>query len=213
MQINRPRFTFAKHPTFVMTCIGNMIQGIGFFLPGIYLPSYAIEIGLSNQVATSTVSVLNIGTFIGFVCGGYIIDRSSSKIVAGVSSVFAATSVLLWWFSAGPALLLTYSLLYSIAGACYAVSWTGTTQDIVRKDMSETKTAEIGIVYAFFIAGRGIGNVISGPISQALLQAGSVSHSSSGSGFNSPYGGIIIFTAISAAFGGLGSVFELIRLK
>ena len=57
------------------------------------------------------------------------------------------------------------------------------------------------MIFSFFSLGRGVGNVISGPVSEALIKAGDVG----GAGmYGTQYGSLVLFTGLSAAFGGVG---------
>ena len=53
---------------------------------------------------------------------------------------------------------------------------------------------------AALTAGRGIGNVACGPVSEALIRAGEVGQQGL---YNSEYGPLVLFTGISAALGGV----------
>lgn len=56
------------------------------------------------------------------------------------------------------------------------------------------------MVFAVLAAGRGVGNVACGPVSEALARAGEVG----GAGlYASGYGPLVLFTGISAALGGV----------
>lgn len=60
------------------------------------------------------------------------------------------------------------------------------------------------MVFGLLAGGRGIGNVISGPLSTVLIEQGSLSSSqadSAGTGFGTQYGTLILFTGITAVFG------------
>ena len=56
------------------------------------------------------------------------------------------------------------------------------------------------MVFAMLAAGRGIGNVVCGPMSEALIRVGDVG----GKGlYASEYGPLVLFTGVSAALGGV----------
>jgi hypothetical protein len=56
------------------------------------------------------------------------------------------------------------------------------------------------MVFAVLAAGRGIGNVACGPVSEALIRAGEVGREGL---YGSEYGPLVLFTGISAALGGV----------
>lgn len=65
--------------------------------------------------------------------------------------------------------------------------------------------AEAGLIFGLLAAGRGIGSVVSGPLSEALLSerpwAGDAIL-----GYGTGYGALIVFTGVSAMLGGMGWV-------
>lgn len=80
-------------------------------------------------------------------------------------------------------------------------------------------------MFGLLAGGRGIGNVISGPLSAALIERGAVGGGSGGGGqelgwgqgwewgFSSEYGTLILFTGVTALLGGVGVVVEVVSLK
>jgi len=55
--------------------------------------------------------------------------------------------------------------------------------------------------FAVLRCGRSVGNVVSGPVSEALVRAGRVGFEGV---YGSQYGPLVIFTGVSAALGGVG---------
>lgn len=56
------------------------------------------------------------------------------------------------------------------------------------------------MVYASLVAGRGIGNVACGPISEALMKTGAIGTIGV---YGTEYASLVIFTGVSAALGGV----------
>ena len=65
--------------------------------------------------------------------------------------------------------------------------------------------AEAGLVFGLLAAGRGIGSVVSGPLSEALLSERPWVEDAM-LGYGTGYGGLIVFTGISAMLGGMSWV-------
>ena len=65
--------------------------------------------------------------------------------------------------------------------------------------------AEAGLVFGLLSAGRGIGSVVSGPLSEALLSERPWLGDAV-SGYGTGYGGLIVFTGVSAMLGGMSWV-------
>lgn len=61
--------------------------------------------------------------------------------------------------------------------------------------------ADPSMVFAFLAMGRGVGNVVSGPLSEALIKGEPWLGQAFG-GYGSGYGPLIAFTGASAFFGG-----------
>ena len=64
-------------------------------------------------------------------------------------------------------------------------------------------TADTGVMFGFLSAGRGLGAVISGPLSEALLGLETWQGEAGYGGYNSKYGSLIVLTGTTAAVGGL----------
>lgn len=70
------------------------------------------------------------------------------------------------------------------------------------RDVKKKKaSADPSIVFACLAAGRGIGNLVSGPLSEALID-GFPWRGNAGFAYGSGYGTLIVFTGITALFGG-----------
>ena len=71
----------------------------------------------------------------------------------------------------------------------------------MKEVMRADDRAESGLVLGWLAAGRGIGSVISGPLSEALLSerpwVGNALF-----GYGTGYGALIVFTGVSAMLGG-----------
>ena len=119
-----------------------------------------------------------------------------------ISTIGATLSVfLLWGFSTSFPLLCVFSLVYGLFAGGFTSTYTGSIQEVKRAD----NRAEAGLVFGLLAAGRGIGSVASGPLSEALLSeqpwVGDAIF-----GYGTGYGGLIVFTGISAMLGGMSWV-------
>lgn len=64
-----------KEPTYVTLVISVFFIMLGLFTPFFYLPTYAIEHGMSAQLASYLVSILNGASFFGRVIPGIMADK------------------------------------------------------------------------------------------------------------------------------------------
>jgi predicted MFS family arabinose efflux permease len=188
---------FLKNKTFLLCQLGNILEGFGYFVPSIYLPTYAKSLGASNSVSALTLILINIAAVFGCVVMGWIVDRWHITTCIFVSTVGSTLSVfLLWGFSTHLSLLLVFCVMYGLFAGSYTTTYPG-----VMKVVSKSQqTADSTMVFAVLAAGRGIGNVACGPVSEALIRAGEVGREGL---YGSEYGPLVLFTGISAALGGV----------
>lgn len=202
----RLRLSFARNPHFLIFCAANTIEALGHYLPGIYLPSYASAVSLGNAVGTTSVAILNIGTFLGSIFGGFMTDYRSSNFIISYSTICMTLTILfIWGFAANAVSVISFAFLYAFFGASFVAVWPGVIKDIIRRDT--TQSIDPSNIYAFFIAARGIGNIVCGPLSQALLQLPRLTKDFN-YGYGSGYGWLILFAGAAVAQGGLSSFLE-----
>lgn len=197
---NRARlgFTFLKDKSFWILQLGNVLQGFGFFVPSIYLPTYANQLGFSSTISALTIVSVNIAAVFGSVAMGSIIDKwhvTTGILICSIGSVLSI--FLIWGFSTSLPPLLIFSFMYGLSAGSFATTYPG----ILRVVQRNTGQMEGPMIYSFLAMGRGIGNVISGPLSEALLKLGSVGEHGL---YGTQYGSLVVFTGMSAALGGVG---------
>ncbi|XP_014553060.1 hypothetical protein COCVIDRAFT_40850 [Bipolaris victoriae FI3] len=167
---------------------GNVIQSLGFFLPAIYLPTFARSIGASTVQGTVTIILVNAAAFVGSLCMGLATDKyhvTNCLLVSALGS--AVGSFLIWGFSTSLAPLYIFCVIYGAA--------------IVADTQKKRRGADSGFVWACLSAGKGVGNLCSGPLSEALMHAGNWS---AGFAYGSGYGALIAFTGVTALLSGWG---------
>jgi MFS family permease len=192
-------WAFLKTPTFWLLQGGNILEGLGFFIPTIYLPSYARSLNLPSTTGSLTLALFNTTSVLGQVGFGILIDRLHVTTVILISTLGATLSVLLLWgMGTGVPVLIVFALMYGVFGGGFTSTYTGVIKEVQRK----TPSAETGTIFGLLAAGRGIGAVVSGPISEKLLGA-MPWEGHAKLGYGTGYGGLIVFTGITALFGGV----------
>lgn len=205
-------FSFLKLRSFWMLQLANIIQSFGYFLPSTYLPSYSTTtIGLPKTIGTMLIALFSGTSIFGGIALGALCDRFAVNNILLFSSVGSALSVFLFWglastgqssSHAAMALLILFSVSYGFFAGGFSSIWSGMITSI-KQDSSPS--IDTGLVFGLLAGGRGIGNVISGPLSTLLLQHGSVgspAHAAGGgTGYDTRYGTLIIFTGITAFLG------------
>jgi predicted MFS family arabinose efflux permease len=189
--------SFLGNKTFLLLQLGNILEGLGYFLPSIYLPTYAKSIGASNAVSALTLILINIAAVFGCVVMGSIVDRWHITTCILVSTIGSTISVfLIWGFSTNLPLLLVFCAVYGLFAGSYTTTYPGIMRAVGKSEHSTDST----MVFAVLAAGRGIGNVACGPVSEALFRLGDVGATGL---YASEYGPLVLFTGISAALGGV----------
>ncbi|KAF2198740.1 putative MFS monocarboxylate transporter [Delitschia confertaspora ATCC 74209] len=191
-------FSFLKTPTFTILQACNTIEALGFFLPSIYLPTYARQLGASSSLSALTVILFNVSSVIGCILMGSIVDKWHVTTCILISTIGTAFSVfVIWGFATSLATLYVFSLVYGLFAGSFTSTWPG-----IMKDVKKVKeSADPSIVFACLAAGRGIGNIASGPLSEALVK-GFPWKGEAGFAYGSGFGTLIVFTGVTAVFGG-----------
>lgn len=185
--------------TFGIYQLGNIIEALGFFLPTIYLPLYARTLGADTLTASLTVVLVNVASVFGCILMGYMVDRFHATTCILVSTIGSTVGIfIIWGLSLKIAPLFVFCLLYGL----FAGSFTSTWPAIMRETKIKYQSADPSMIFGFLAAGRGIGNVVSGPLSGALIHGFPWRDAALG-GYGSGYGTLIVFTGLTALLGGL----------
>ncbi|KAF9641117.1 Major facilitator superfamily [Lasiodiplodia theobromae] len=207
-------FRFALTRPFLFYQLGNIFHGLGYFIPSIYLPSYARSLGLSAAAATTPLALVNAGAFFGNIAAGVLSDALDVSAVAfGISVVAAAAIFLLWGFSGSVAVALVYvfAVVYGLSAGGFPATWTGIIRDVAKRAAARAEAEggggvvlETGPAFGLLGFGRGIGSIASGPLSEALLRRTLMAGGQGKIAYGSEYGVLIVFTGVAMLLGGTG---------
>ncbi|KAF7186962.1 MFS transporter asaE, partial [Pseudocercospora fuligena] len=202
--------TFLKHPPFWIFEIANVLQALGAYLPMLYLPSFAAHIGLPTFAGPVALALYSISTFAGCVFLGSLVDIFHVSTIILVSTLGQLVAIFaIWGLTNGQALLYLFAIIYGIFGGASFATWPGCSLAI-RRAVPDTCYLDITFVLSLLTAGKGLGSVASGPLSSALIR--SAWHGEARLAYGSDYGALIVFTGISALFGGLACIGRMLRL-
>lgn len=196
-----PRYglNFLKTFSFWLLQAGLIIESLGYFLPSVYLPTFARSLNLSPAIGSLLVALLNGAAVFATIIFGMLCDRFHVTTVILLSTIGATISVFLFWgLSTALPLLIVFSILYGFFAGGFVSTFSGVIKMVKRQDQS----ADVGMMLGVISAGRGIGSVVSGPLSEALLKGGRWKGEAA-LGYGSGYGGLIVFTGVTAAVGGV----------
>jgi MFS family permease len=190
---------FLVSPTFGILQACNIIEALGFFLPTIYLPTFAREVlNTSSLTAAGTVILVNVASVFGCIAMGSLTDRFHVTTCILLSTVGATLGVfVLWGLSTSLPLLYIFCIVYGLFAGSFTSTWTG----IIKITKTKVEGADTGLIFAFLAFGRGVGNVVSGPLSEMLIKGRPWLHEA-GMAYGSGYGPLIAFTGVSALLGG-----------
>lgn len=223
------RFVLSKQ--FILHQTANIVQATGYFLPSIYLPTYArTTFGTGSFLSALTVMLLNLAVTIGLVVMGSLSDRLQVTTCMIISASGAAISVLcVWGLSASLAGLYVFCILYGLFAGGWAAIWPGVMRDVAkassegdrdRQGASDGEShgprdgygADPIMVHGHLCVGRGLGNIISGPLSGSLLRQGTGWKGNVLGGFGSGYGVLILYTGVTGLVSGMGVLWRWVGL-
>jgi MFS family permease len=193
---------FLRSPAFWVLEAGNIIQCLGYFMPGLYLPSFATAQGWSPLSGTIAVSLCNGASSLGAAFTGWLVDRYHVTTVINICAAGTVSAVFLFWgFASYQPVMYIFAVLYGMFAGAFASTWAGCTNP-VRRDYPAVET---GMIIALFSAGKGLGAMISGPLSGALVKS-DVWKNHAPYAYGSGYGYLIVFSGITASFASVGWV-------
>jgi len=190
-------FLTSSHFLILQAC--NIIEGFGYFLPTIYIPSFAQQQLHSSSLGSAfTIISINIASVFGTIFMGMMIDRLHVTTCILISTLGASFGIfLIWGLATSLAPLYLFCIVYGLFAGSFSSTWTG----IIRHTQEKAEGADAGLVFAILASGRGIGNVVSGPLSEVLVK-GKPWVGEATMGYGTGYGLLIVFTGISALLGG-----------
>jgi MFS family permease len=152
------------NPIFYILSISNLFQGMAFYLPGLYLSLYAETLRISTIKGTLLICLLNIAQVVGQIALGWLSDCSDIFALLLVSTVGSAVPCCVLWYTATDIrYLIAFSILYGVFAGSYSVFYP-------RFVTILTSDPATGLwLYGLLAFGRGVGNVVSGPLSAKIL--------------------------------------------
>ncbi|RDI78073.1 hypothetical protein Vi05172_g11966 [Venturia inaequalis] len=158
-------WSFLSIPLFWIYSFSNILYGLAFFFPSLYLPSYATSLSLPPSSGALLLALLSIAQVLGQFTFGYLSDQSRLISTLLILSTFisALSSLLLWRLAHSLPPLIAFALLYGFFGAGYTAMWGRMCTNISQEPLSHMA------MFSFFNVGKGVGNVAAGPMGAALI--------------------------------------------
>ncbi|KAL0939665.1 monocarboxylate transporter [Colletotrichum truncatum] len=154
--------SFFKQPLFYIFALSNLFQGLGYYIPSIYLPTYASSLGLSGTTGALILALFNLSTTFGQLAMGWLSDRTSNALLLVFLSSFpsALAAFLLWGFASSLPTLMAFSIIYGWFAGSFVILW---------PKFGGILSDDPGAVYSMMAFGKGVGNLLTGPISVPLM--------------------------------------------
>lgn len=201
----RTDWSFLRTRLFWIYSASNLLMGLGYFFPSLYLPSYASEMGLSTSKGALLLALMSVAQVAGQFTFGYLSDKNTSvnALITVPASTAAIATLSAWGLARSLSPLILFALLYGFFGAGYTAMWAR----MVTAVSKEPSAAQA--IFGLFNFGKGIGNIAAGPISAGLLR-----WSSDGGGYGlGTYKAVVLFTGVCLLGSALSLVMVLVRPK
>lgn len=189
--------SFMRRTPFWFFSAGNLAQSIAYFLPQLWLPSFAREAGFPPIAGPLALCLLNVAACFGYLSQGLIVDRFHATTAILIATIGSMLAVFVFWgLATSQPMLYVFVILWGLTGGGFAGNWAGCANAI----RSEGPHVDTGLVISLLCASKGVGSVISGPISESLLGVGGVGGEGA---YGGKYGVLIAFTGVCATVGGV----------
>lgn len=224
---------FLIQPIFLLYQIPNILEATGFFLPSkswkpevwaadmltdtaIYLPTYArTTLGVSSLTSATTVLLVNVASVFGCIAMGWFIDRFHVTTCILLSTIGATVGIFcIWGLSTSLPALYFFCIVYGLFAGSFTSAWPGIMKEVTNHgalDTSRYGHIDPIMVFGWLAVGRGIGNVVSGPLSESLIK-GLPWQGNAGFAYGSGYGTLIVFTGVTAFLGGSSFLWRRVGL-
>lgn len=181
-------WTFFRSPLFWVYSVSKLLQGFGYFFPSLYLPSYASSLRLGDKSGALLLALMSVCQVGGQFVFGLLSDhRVPLDILACLSTIVAAIACLtMWRLAKSLPVLIVFAIVYGFFGAGFTAIW-------ARMSTAITDDVTAGpIVFSLLNFGKGIGNVLTGPVGGFLVS----NSKSTGTPSSLSYRWVIVFTGV-----------------
>ncbi|OAV98995.1 hypothetical protein PTTG_02456 [Puccinia triticina 1-1 BBBD Race 1] len=152
---------YLKLPLFWFLIAVNCVQSLAFYTPVIYMPSFATSMGRSGALPLEFYSAASIPSQI---IGGMASDFMDCSWILFISCMTSSISVFfMWGFCKDFAMFCGFCTIYGLFAPCYTSLWHRFSMIIAPKNPRSAS------IINFFLASRGLANIITGPLSGQLL--------------------------------------------
>ncbi|KAH7907855.1 MFS general substrate transporter [Hygrophoropsis aurantiaca] len=155
-----------NNPAFWFILVANTVHGLGFFVPYVWLPTFATALGANSTEASLTLALLNVCVSLSGVFCGILGDKINPWVLATCSASFATFAIFILWGLAANSLggLIAFGVLFGLIGGGWTAMWASLIKPMAAEDPEVATT-----LFGYLFLSRGLGNILSTPISTALI--------------------------------------------
>ncbi|KAK4543467.1 hypothetical protein LTR36_005610 [Oleoguttula mirabilis] len=167
---------FARNPHFYLFAAAIFVQGLGFFIPNVFIPSYAEGLGLSSTSGSGLLALVSLSQVLGQLWQGWISDRVNIYVPTAFSALVPGLGALILWGPAkNMAYLVPFALIWGFFSASYSVLYTRMCTFLTdqQADSHPDDDSVAMLLYGLYSFERGVSNILEGPVSNRLLSRGS----------------------------------------
>ncbi|KAI8632636.1 major facilitator superfamily domain-containing protein [Xylariaceae sp. FL1651] len=154
-------WSFLRQPLFWCFALSNLSQGLGYYIPSLFLPTFASDLGLSGIIGALILATNNLASVLGQVSFGYLCDRVNNVLLlvflsSSISSIAAFT---IWGLARSLGPLLAFALIYGWCAGAFPVFW---------QKFGSTLSHDPQPILSLMSFGKGVGNIVAPPIAARL---------------------------------------------
>ncbi|KAF8126680.1 MFS general substrate transporter [Mycena galopus ATCC 62051] len=154
---------FARDTPYVLTVLGISTYTVGFYFPVFYLQLDAVKHGINETLSFYSLVILNAASFVGRLSPGFFVHQLGVLNMATAAVGIGAVLILCMIALKSIASLVVIGVLYGYVAGIF-VTLMAPLLAVLTDDLSE-----LGLRMGVGFAVVGIGGLVGGPISGALL--------------------------------------------
>ncbi|ORY74552.1 putative monocarboxylic acid transporter [Leucosporidium creatinivorum] len=192
---------FLKRSTFYAFSGATLLVSFGNFIPSVWIPTYVTDLGMSEYDGTILLAVMNAASIPGLLILGHLSDIWPIRAVMTLScSGSALACIFLWGFGKSIGMLSAFAVVFGLLGLSFSGIWAKLISTIAQDDPTLPT-----LIYSVFAVARGIGNITSGPVANALLTSNLFAGGKGAYGVPN-YGALLLYSGLTMVAGSVAGV-------
>ncbi|RSL85418.1 hypothetical protein CEP52_016156 [Fusarium oligoseptatum] len=117
--------SFLKKPVFWVLAASNLSQSLAYYIPSLYLPTFASAMGLPGAMGALVLAAHNLATVVGQLGFGYLSDRVNDIFILVIITtlVSSVATLTLWGLAHSLTPLILFTIVYGLFAGAYVVFW------------------------------------------------------------------------------------------